>query len=202
MPSLEISKYYDATEGREIRPDLVHALTLAPHPKVAVDCGCGAGADIDYLLREGFVVHGYDNEEEAISRCESRFPTRPDLTLKVDDFCSFDYPSASLVVADASLFFCAKRDFSLAWRKIRECLVPGGVFCGSFLGPEDTMAGPDYDRAAYWPEICVFDRQEVRSIFDGFTIHRFTEHKTSGKTPDGKKHNWHIFAAIAQKLHT
>ncbi len=58
-------------------------------------------------------------------------------------FSSFRYPKASLVVADASLFFCPKSEFEGVWRSIFECLYPNGVFCGSFLGLQDTMAGPD-----------------------------------------------------------
>jgi len=61
--------------------------------------------------------------------------------------------------------------------------VPNGIFCGSFLGPNDTMAGPDYDKAAFWPEVIYFTADEVRKHFIGFDVVKWTEHEMSGKTP-------------------
>jgi SAM-dependent methyltransferase len=199
MPSLEISEYYDATEDREIRSDLAFALSIVSDPKVAVDCGCGAGADIDYLLANDFKVYGFDIEDESISRCEARFENNENVVLSSASFISYDYPKASLVVADASLFFCPKADFDDVWRSIFECLYPEGVFCGSFLGAEDSMAGPAYDKSAFWPDVSVFDATEVKAFFEGFEICRFTEHKTSGITPQGTPHDWHIYSVVAKK---
>ena len=54
MPSKEIKQYYDATENREVHPDLTFAVNYVAGPKIAIDCGCGAGADIEYLLASGF----------------------------------------------------------------------------------------------------------------------------------------------------
>lgn len=50
MPSQEIKEYYDATKHREVRSDLTFAVNIVGEPKIAIDCGCGAGADIEYLL--------------------------------------------------------------------------------------------------------------------------------------------------------
>ena len=73
MPSQEIKEYYDATEHREVRSDLTFAVNIVGDPKIAIDCGCGAGADIEYLLAKGFKVYGFDIEDESISRCRKRF---------------------------------------------------------------------------------------------------------------------------------
>ena len=200
MPSQEIKQYYDATEDREIRSDLTLAINLVGDPKIAIDCGCGAGADIKYLLSKGFKVHGFDTEDESISRCKERFKNNKDVILSKAGFNSYKYPRASLVVADASLFFCPKSEFDSVWSNIYECLYADGIFCGSFLGPEDTMAGLEYDKSAFWSDILVFNNEkEVRDIFKGFEICRFTEHKTSGKTPQGIPHDWHIFSVVAKK---
>jgi len=199
MPSKEIEKCYDATENRTIRSDLKLAVNIVGDPKIAIDCGCGAGADIQYLLEKGFKVYGFDIEDESISRCKKRFKNNKEVILSKAGFSSYEYPRASLVVADASLFFCPKAEFNFVWSNIYECLYPNGIFCGSFLGPDDTMAESNYDKSAFWPDILVFDKKEVREIFESYEICRFTEHKTSGKTPQGIPHEWHIFSVVARK---
>lgn len=199
MSSKEVQEYFSATAQRETRDDLRIAVKLIEHPKISVDCGCGAGSDIAFLRSEGFLVHGFDIEEESIERCRKRFENDRNVQLSQSDFSTFDYPSASLVVADASLFFCPKNEFNEVWRKIKESLIPKGIFCGSFLGSEDTMAGPNYNKDGYWPDIFVVSEEQVRGFFEGFKIESFTEHRTSGKTPDGKLHQWHIFSVVAIK---
>lgn len=86
MPSQEITEYYDSTERREIRSDLAFAVNLVGDPKIAIDCGCGAGADIKYLFAKGFKVYGFDIEEESISRCKKRFKNNQDVILSKAGF--------------------------------------------------------------------------------------------------------------------
>ena len=200
MISQKLKAYYDATEEREIRADLIFAAELVGTPKVAIDCGCGAGADIQFLLSLGFEVHGFDIEEDAISRCEKRFKNNKKVFLTKSGFASYTYPKASLVLADASLFFCPESEFDRVWRELTHCLYPNGVFCGSFLGPEDSMAAPDYDKSESWPNVLVLDEEKVKGLFEAFHIHRFTEHKTSGRTVLDVPHNWHIYSVVANKL--
>jgi hypothetical protein len=71
---------------------------------------------------------------------------------------------------------------------------------GSFLGPEDTMAGPEYDRNAFWPDVLITSEKEINEWFDRFEIISFTEHKQSGVTVNGARHNWHIFSVVARKI--
>ncbi|MGH1540161.1 MAG: class I SAM-dependent methyltransferase [Arenicella sp.] len=199
MPSQEIQNYYQATENRETRSDLKFAISIVGEPKIAIDCGCGAGADIAYLLENDFKVYGFDTEQESISRCQKRFDDCQEVSLARADFNSYIYPRASLVVADASLFFCAQTQFNDVWEKIHSCLHPDGVFCGSFLGPQDTMAGPDYDKDSFWPDVSIFDESGVKNLFKNYDICRFTEHKTSGKSSQETVHDWHIFSVVAKK---
>ena len=199
MLSIEILKYLDATENRETRDDLRRAVGLVEGDKVAIDCGCGAGSDIAFLRSQGFLVHAFDIEEESILRCSKRFEHDSDVQLSQASFNSYDYPKVSLIVADASLFFCPNQQFNMVWGNISNALLPNGVFCGSFLGPEDTMAGPNYNKESYWPDILVMSEEQVKSLFKGFSIASFTEHRTSGRTPDGKLHQWHIFSVVAKK---
>lgn len=199
MSTEEIFKYFDATEFRDIREDLVFAVKNVSEPKIAIDCGCGAGADINYLASNGFVVHGFDVEEESISRCKARFRDVDNVFLSKSSFKSFSYPQASLVAADASLFYCPSSEFPSVWKKIYRCLYPGGIFCGSFLGPEDTMANPGYNPSVFWPEVAVFEEAAVKKLFESYEILRFNVHRTTGTTSLGTPHQWHIFSVVAQK---
>jgi len=200
MTTDKVKSYYDATINSEIRSDLLQAIELIKEPKIAIDCGCGAGSDIEKLTTHGFTVYGYDLEEESVSRCKKRFKNNKNVFLSRDSFSTFNYPKASLVLADASLFFCPKNEFDYSWHKIYECLVIGGIFCGSFLGPNDTMASPNYLNKSLWPDILVFHEQEVKSIFENYEICSFTEHKLSGKTNLDELHDWHIFSVVARKI--
>ena len=199
MTTDRIKAYYDSTEYREARSDLLLAIELVNEPKIAVDCGCGAGSDIEQLVRLGFKVYGYDVESESISRCRERFKNNCDVVLSQDSFNTFRYPRASLVLADASLFFCSKDEFDFVWLKIYESLYTGGIFCGSFVGPDDSMACSNSVEDSIWPSNLVFHENEVKSLFTNYEICRFTEHKLSGKTFEDEPHDWHIFSVVAKK---
>ncbi len=197
--SEEVLEYYAATENREIRDDLVFATGLVKDKKIAIDCGCGAGADIAYLRDQGFIVHAFDIEEDAIKRCKERFNHDAHVALTQASFDTYNYPQANLIAADASLFFCPETAFESVWRKMHKALLPQGILCASFLGPEDSMASPGYNGDAYWPNVLVFNEAELRSHLCRFSILRFTEHKVSGTSPTGENHQWHIFSVVAQK---
>lgn len=200
MTSQEIKDYYEATERRAVRADLEYAISLVNTSKIAIDCGCGAGSDIAYLLDNGFKVHAFDVERESISRCKERFKNNENVFLSKDSFESFEYPKASLIVADASLFFCAKHNFDGVWQNIENALVSGGVFCGSFLGSEDTMTSREYDKSVWWPHVLVLDEKQIKMKFNSFLIKCFTEHRESVETPQGVPHEWHIFSVVAKKI--
>jgi len=82
-------QYYDATENSQVRSDLSDAVGLLGGNKIAIDCGCGAGADIQFLRVNGFTVHAFDIEEEAITRCKKRFKGDVKVILSQDGFSSF-----------------------------------------------------------------------------------------------------------------
>jgi len=199
MSSEEIKQYYDATQQRAVRSDLIYAVEIVDEPKLAIDCGCGAGADIQYLLEHGFTVYGFDIEDESIKRCMQRFKDNKNVVLSKADFATYIYQKSSLVVADASLFFCSAKVFDLVWEKIFDCLFPKGIFCGSFLGPDDSMAKPNPGNSLFWPEVLIFDEQKLRNLFKGYEICRFTEHKHSGTSPQGTAHDWHVYSVVARK---
>lgn len=200
MASNEILRYYDQTFDRNTRDDLMYSVDLVEEQKIAIDCGCGAGSDIAFLRSKGFRVYGFDIEKESIQICSERFKNDEDVILAQSDFNSYEYPDSSLFNADASLFFCPTSEFNNVWSKIYTSLCSGGIFCGSFLGPDDTMASSSYDKDAYWPNILVFGETDLKKQFTNFDILRFTEHRSSGHAPDGKAHEWHIYSVVAKKF--
>ena len=200
MTNNEISDYYDVTADRDVRSDLQQAIRLVDEPRIAIDCGCGAGRDIAYLLANGYIVHAFDIESDSILRCKKRFEGKDNVFLSQDSFNSFSYPFASLILADASLFFCPEGEFDEVWSKIYKSLSPGGIFVGSFLGPNDTMADPSYRKELFWPDVLVFEEVQLRPIFNSFEIISWIEHSIDGKTAQGKLHHWHIFSIIAKKI--
>lgn len=199
MPSKAIQEYFDATEFRDTRDDLKLGLKLVEGPKIAVDCGCGAGSDIAFLRANDFTVHAFDIEPEAIARCQQRFDGDAEVKLSQDSFGTFLYPPASLVVADASLFFCPQDEFQGAWNKVYESLLPNGVFVGSFLGADDTMAGPNYDRKAFWPNVLVATEELLATWLKPFEIVSINEHRKIGTAPGGGHHQWHVYSVVARK---
>ncbi|MFT6910181.1 MAG: SAM-dependent methyltransferase [Oleiphilaceae bacterium] len=200
MSTREIIEYYDSTENSSVRPDLLFALEELKCGKVAIDCGCGAGSDIAYLRSKDFTVHAFDVEEESIERCKKRFKSDDRVILSLDSFSSFTYPRASLIVADASLFFCHKNEFDNVWGNITQSLDTHGIFCGSFLGPKDTMASDDYDKEAFWTDILVLTESRVKEKLIGYEILKWTEHDMAGETSLGEPHHWHIFSVVAKKI--
>jgi SAM-dependent methyltransferase len=199
MSLREIREYYDLTGDSETREDLVYAASITDEPKIAIDCGCGAGSDIAYLSELGFTVHAFDIEEESISRCRKRFEGVDNIYLSQNSFQSFDFFRASLIVADASLFFCAESEFDAVWLNMNDSLISGGIFCGSFLGPEATMATPECDPQKFWPDRLVLNEYQVKERFVNYHVHRFNEHKVSGATPQGDAHDWHIYSVVVEK---
>lgn len=202
MPSEAINEYYDVTKDREVRAGLMKAVELVTSrftDVTAIDCGCGAGRDIEYLNEQGFTVHGFDLEAESIERCRSRFADHPNVHLTQSSFTDFEYPEAQLITADASLFFCPANDFPVVWQKISTALSSGGVFIGGFLGERDTMASDQYDPDKFWPDVMTVNEASLRSNFSLFSVLNFVEHELDGKTAQGEDHHWHIFEVMLEK---
>lgn len=187
--------YFQKTEQRPYRPLLETAVAADDSGcKVAIDCGCGTGNDTGYLLDQGYEVHAFDQQADAIQICQRRFGGNPQLQLSEASFEQFQYPSAGMIAANSSLFFCAEDLFEHCWNEIRSALVSQGIFCGDFLGTDDSwepMPGRPLTR---------LHQTEVEALFDGFEILRCYERNEPGKTAIGNIKHWHTFTVLARKL--
>ena len=161
--------------------------------KVAIDCGCGVGADIAYLLQCGYQVHGFDHNTDAIEVCRERFNSDALVDISLDSFETYDYPKAGLVTANSSLFFADPQTFADAWQKIVECIDVGGVFSGDFLGDKDSWA------TNYRSPTTALTRDEVEQLFTQFEIVRFEERDEDALTARGYMKHWHVYSVVAIK---
>lgn len=194
----DFKRYYELTRERPVDAAIRFACSRVAEslPRVAIDCGCGAGQNSDFLLGEGFQVHGFDPSPDSIEICRERF-TGKDASFSQDSFHSFSYPQASLVIASYSLFFCPGAEFEDSWRKIMAAVVPGGVFCGTFLGPNDTwaLAGETGKGAA----VIVHTLEEIHGLLTGFDIEAVDIKDFDGATAAGTPKHWHSFFVTAVK---
>ncbi|MBQ0727284.1 MAG: class I SAM-dependent methyltransferase [Thalassolituus oleivorans] len=191
--------YYKRSLAVDVYPHLKMAIGLIDSslPKVAVDVGCGAGRDAFYLAENGFKVHAYDKSGAAIARLKEECPLHLNEMLfpQVCNFDRFEYPRSSLVSACSSLFFCPPEFFSAAWLKITESILHGGVFCGHFMGPNDSWAKMARE------DLTVHTRAELEELFEHtFKIVDVYENNSEGMTLVGKKKHWHTYSVVAQKI--
>lgn len=188
------SDYYDEYEDREPRAILLDVLeAFGDAGRTAVDLGCGSGIDTLAILQRGWSVFAIDAEQEAIDRLRRRVPT--DLATRLHTLVSpmenVELPSADLVWASFSLFFCDPKAFPGVWDRIRGAVRPGGRFAGQLLGARDTWAARR--------DISSFSIDEARALFEGFELERFDEEeKDDPDDADDAKH-WHVIHAVAYR---
>ncbi len=195
--------YYEKTRNRPSDPvlDFAQSRVCPDLPRIAIDCGCGAGRNAEFLRGCGFEVHGFDPDPEAIQICSTRFGGDAEAHFSCDSFFSFDYPQASLVVAAFSLFFCPADEFAPSWDKIVASIVPGGVFYGTFLGPNDTWA-KNAGTINQNRGVISHTFEEVQSLFSGFEIEGIDTRDFDGTTAVGNEKHWHTYSVIARRKPT
>lgn len=159
----------------------------------AIDCGCGTGADILFLSEKGYEVFGFDNHEDSVRICRERFTDNRDIYISQNNFKDFSYPEAGVVVANSSLFFCEPNDFDEIWFKIDTAIPRGGVFCGDFMGFNDTWV------SLPGKTVCPLTGQQVKGLFANYQIKSFQERDAQGITALGKRKHWHTYQVIARK---
>lgn len=191
--------YYERSLATEVYPHLRMALEVVDSdlPKMAVDVGCGSGRETLFLLEHGYNVYAYDISDVAISRLNEVAGKHMNETLFTHAcrFDEFEYPESSVINACSSLFFCDPTIFHKAWAKIVQSLMPGGVFCGHFMGPKDSWA--KLKRG----DLTVHSRSDVQALFDQrFRIVDLAEFDEVGCTLLGRSKHWHTYSVVARKM--
>lgn len=117
-----------------------------------LEVGCGPGANVWFMAREGFTVSGIDGSSTAIKQAIKRL-SREGLTadLRVGDYSTIPWPDSSFdgVVENVS-FYCNRWSVVKdALSEIRRVLKPGAPFLSSFFTDRTwgygrgTMVEPD-----------------------------------------------------------
>nr|WP_086938607.1 class I SAM-dependent methyltransferase [Thaumasiovibrio occultus] len=187
--------YYQKAMSRRhnLRTEKARSLTTS-NLRVAVDCGCGTGSDIDYLSQFGWQVYGFDVNPDAVSLCHERFSDRALIDVIQSSFENYDYPNAGIVLAHNSLFFADPRHFDNMWRKLAGSIECGGVFVGDFMGVDDSWA------ERYRSPVTALTQSQVEALFADFDIIEFNERREHAQTALGHMKFWHTYSVIAVKV--
>ncbi len=189
-----LQEYYKKVENAPHRPLLEWAAASNESSIfTAIDCGCGTGEDSVYLSLLGYTVHAFDINSNAVEICSNKFENHPNVLVTENSFENFCYPRSGLVVAHSSLFFCDPSVFTNTLDKILASIQVGGIFCGDFMGVNDSWAEGSRHTITTLPEA------QVKSLFDQFEILKFTERDEVGRTALGKPKHWHTYTVVARK---
>jgi len=105
-------QYYQKTLARSHHPRTEKAASqVVASTNLAIDCGCGTGADIAFLASMGYQVIGFDSHDKAVDICQKRFEYEPSVMVHELSFEDFSYPMASLIIANSSLFLQSRVSF-------------------------------------------------------------------------------------------
>lgn len=189
--------YFRAMLGKPPRETLVRALEVLDREpeseRFAVDLACGEGRDTLELLRRGWRVLALDGHPLAIELLRSRVPPEQAsrLTCRVEPFEDSRWPPCRLFNCSFALPFCEPEFFPTLWRRIREGIVPGGIFAGQLFGDRDSWAS--------LPDRTHHRRADLDGLFEGFRFEHLWEEERDDVTVEGDPKHWHVFHVVARR---
>ena len=153
-----------------------------------LEMGCGQGANLWFLLREGFRVAGIDGSPAAIGKCAGRLRAEglpaelPECDLLAGDFCRLPWSDGSFdVVVDVeSIYANPIRTIIASVAEARRVLKPGGVMFAKMFGTETSGGGsgeqlepgtsldPVFGPLAGHGMAHFFTAAEIRDLFGAF----------------------------------
>lgn len=194
MGMINPEKYYKETMRRKpsaiIKKFFANGYNEKLQGNTALDLGCGAGNDTEFLISKGFKVTAVDCEENVRDILKSRNINSSDLNIVIDDFSKTELPKVDLVVANFSLFFINDNLQEFMRRILKDNINSEGFFVGNFLGKED-----DWSKKR-----TTVNKEELLEYFKDYDIMYFSEEKyyRDGAISDRNKF-WHIYTVIARR---
>ena len=159
----------------------------------AVDCGCGVGNNSQFLIDNGINVHAFDKDPNAVNLCRMRFLDDVNFAICLSDLSTYIYPANSLVLASSSFFLCDPKHFEICWYNLSRSIQVDGLFCGDFLGINDSYVKQDPDN------ILALSEADIRRHFSSFEIIDWHETNRMGISSSGEDVNRHSHTLLARK---
>lgn len=192
-----MTQYFDRTNTYQGPQDTLstaieHFKEEGREPGEAIDLGCGTGNDTLYLVQQGWTVRAMDNEESARDYLMKKIPAtwHKRVSFEASPFEKFVFSPALLINASYCIEYCHPNEIKKVMQRISANLLPGGRFCGHFLGKKDSWNGI--------PTMNFATREILRSYFEGFEIEMLEEMEWDGTFFSGNKH-WHVYKVVAKK---
>lgn len=160
---------------------------------IALDLGCGAGAEAAFLAESGFMVDAIDKSETAVKSAKERC-TGLTVDVILGDFNEFELRPSYYMLAAAmnSLPFISKEQIRPLLKRVQESLKPGGVAVFSLFGPEHAWATER-------PDMNFWTVEEVRDFWREWEIVNLEEKKGPAPLSSGIEIMQHRIWLVARK---
>ena len=189
----KLEQYYNNTKN--IPPNYITQkfIKLKIKPTNAIELGCGAGRDTEYLIKNDWEVLAID-KEDVKSIITSRLSKEEQKNFKFSkqEFENIQLEKTNLIVANFSLPFCNQKQFEKLWNKINESILKNGYFVGNFFGNNDEWKKQE-------EEMTFLTKEQVIELFKNFEIIDFKEVEKDCFNGLGIMKHRHIFNVIAKK---
>ena len=196
-PESDWSSFLEGTADRPPLPFFDRAMEFVDgdngRGRLAVDLGCGGGADTRALLARGWRVFATDGSPSAERLILDRVdPDHADrLSITIGSFEDVVLPSADLVFAQMSLPFAGASLDRVTENTLR-AVVKGGAFAGHFFGHKDDWIDVT--------NVAGVDRPWIEQHFDGFDEVEITETDQEGPYGlEGTLKHWHYYFVLARR---
>ena len=158
----------------------------------ALDLGCGAGAEAEWLARNGFTVDAVEKNPIMAQAARERCQGLP-VNVIEDDFLVFNFELGkySLVTAINSLPFIAKERCRMLLEDVQESIAPGGAAILAVYGPDHAWA----KRA----DMSFWTKDEFAAIWHDWIIHDLEEFRGEWPLVSGETIYQHRLHLVAQK---
>jgi SAM-dependent methyltransferase len=185
--------------------------TVARSEVRLLEIGCGPGANLWFMAREGFSVSGIDGSSTAIQRCRERLAAEGlSADLQVGDFARLPWPDHSFdaVVENVSLGANPWTAIQRALQEVLRVLKPGAPFLSSFFtertwgyGQGNMIESDGFVNLSEGPlagkGFCLFlTRAKVPALFNDFSG---TNVERISYTLDGEQHLIEQFVITCRK---
>ena len=190
----KIEKYYNNTKN--IPPNYITQkfIKLKIKPTNAIELGCGAGRDTEYLIKNDWKVLAIDKEDvKAIITSRLSKEEQKNFKFSKQEFENLQLEKTNLIVANFSLLFCNQNQFVKLWNKINESILKNGYFVGNFFGNNDEWKKQE-------EEMTFLTKEQVIELFKNFEIIDFKEVEKDCFNGLGIMKHRHIFNVIAKKI--